>query len=556
MDGLLLVKTSGLPRTVPFNLRDGVATIDLDVEDSWAPGVSLQATAFQRPAQVRPIQPLQTEQWLTIEPVGRQLQVEVRLPEKARPNQDVTVTALAREPSGKPVAGRISLWAVDEAVLSLTNYSPPNLVGALLAPNDLRWFTTSRVGDLLRAFVPETGDPYGPLSGSDAAWGMGSGEAGGEGKRGIGDELDVPGKPRRQFFETTPLFLGDAPLHADGSTTVSFRLPDNLTTYRVTAIVSAPLPGAIVPARFGIGTAKMRVALPLQIRPAIPGNLRPGDQAEIAALVDNVAGPAGRVEVKVLALPDGQTTPVALTEASPATADIAEHEQRRFAFKLRGLASGIARLHMDVTLHPQGGGAILSDWVEATIPVQAEPPLFDRVAVHGTSDSEAALAVPVRLPQTTARNQGKVELALSSTLLGSLGGAVKELLSYPYGCVEQTASRLVPLLVLPELAKPNLAAGDTVSAAAAREIQRLVNLRIGDRAWFHYWPEQKQISVFSSYAVLVLALAYRAGHTNIEINNLGFDAALELRWMPEDGISDEGRALAFLADDVVYVMPC
>lgn len=105
----------------------------------------------------------------------------------------------------------------------------------------------------------------------------------------------------------------------------------------------------------------------------------------------------------------------------------------------------------------------------------------------------------------------RIELALASSLLGSLDGALADLIVYPHTCLEQTASRLVSLLLLREQAQAHLPPGQTVNAVIARLVQRIHDLYIDHWTGFATWPGQKERSPFSGYATLVLVLAHKAG---------------------------------------------
>src|SRR5213075_782947 len=74
---------------------------------------------------------------------------------------------------------------------------------------------------------------------------------------------------------------------------------------------------------------------------------------------------------------------------------------------------------------------------------------MEAVAVAGDTDSSKREGlVP---PQGVRRDLGGLELSLSSSALGGLSGAIDQLVEYPYGCVEQLSSRLVPFVAVREV---------------------------------------------------------------------------------------------------------
>jgi uncharacterized protein YfaS (alpha-2-macroglobulin family) len=92
-----------------------------------------------------------------------------------------------------------------------------------------------------------------------------------------------------------------------------------VTTYRITAIASAPLGAGGAPARFGEGRATVRVVAPLHLRPATPPHLRPGDQVDAAVLVHNRTGAPAIAELTVAVSGPPGPRPSRSTPARPAS---------------------------------------------------------------------------------------------------------------------------------------------------------------------------------------------------------------------------------------------
>jgi hypothetical protein len=138
------------------------------------------------------------------------------------------------------------------------------------------------------------------------------------------------------------------------------------------------------------------------------------------------------------------------------------------------------------------------------------------------------VAVPVKLPEG---KHGKVDVALTVTALGDLEDAADYLSDYPYGCVEQTTSRLVPLVAMRGLGSraPN------VDKEVAEAVAHLQSMQLPDGR-FAYWPQGSEASGFgTAYAAWILLLAKQAGHV-----------------VPK---ADLARALAALAADVTAALP-
>ncbi|MCB1003921.1 MAG: hypothetical protein KDB35_07010, partial [Acidimicrobiales bacterium] len=91
------------------------------------------------------------------------------------------------------------------------------------------------------------------------------------------------------------------------------------------------------------------------------------------------------------------------------------------------------------------------------LPIEAERTLSDRVAVYGSLDGPApkgvATLLPFVLPDAIDPNFGGLSVSIGATILGGVEDAVAYLVKYPYGCVEQTSSSLLPLIPLGQLAR-------------------------------------------------------------------------------------------------------
>jgi hypothetical protein len=163
---------------------------------------------------------------LAFDPESRRLEVSVTAAkERYEPGEEATVEVLVTDAGGRPVRAEVNLAAVDEALFKLEAYS---YEGDIL--RSLYSFLPSGV---LRTYASH------PLPEDLIAPGGRGGNGG----------------ARQDFVDLA--FYGSVWTGADGRASVSFKLPDNLTSWRVTAIaVTAALEG-------GKGLGRVAVGLPL-----------------------------------------------------------------------------------------------------------------------------------------------------------------------------------------------------------------------------------------------------------------------------------------------------
>lgn len=531
---VVMVVKGGIHEVHPVTLDSGLASIELEVDDGWSPRVEFVVFAVDRRSALFEVDTAKTRVDVGLD--ARTLSVAVSAPTEAQTGETIPIEIAARDSAGEPVAGHVSVWAVDEAVLSLSPLQLPAFVEAFRvdASSDYRMSEVYRT--LRRAFAPGP-DLYRPRA-FDPRWrtstetiggygyGFGASGAGyGGGGGGIG-RMGSAGAPivARSKFSSAPIFVGDAEVGADGIARVEGTLPDNLTTFRLTAVVSAPLTSSPVEARFGTGDARVRVTRPLVVRAALPRILRPGDNAEVGVMIDNRAGGAGQVEVEVeLTQADGV---LELIDAPSRSLPIGAGEQLRVPFRVRALASGSPEFEARARLTPTAAGnRNVADGVRLPVPVEAERTLSDRVAVYGSlSDADAdtdagtgtgasAALLPFALPTAIDPNFGGLSISVGSTILGGVEDAVAYLVQYPYGCVEQTSSSLLPLAPLGQLVRQGYPMGiDEPERYIRAGVERLAAMQLSSGG-FAYWPGGTVESPYASaYAAWVLWQVRAAGY--------------------------------------------
>jgi uncharacterized protein YfaS (alpha-2-macroglobulin family) len=136
----------------------------------------------------------------------------------------------------------------------------------------------------------------------------------------------------------------------------------------------------------------------------------------------------------------------------------------------------------------------------------------DALGIAACAACTTAVVIPLAIPREVDPERGGLQLRMASTALTGLSDAARFLVDYPHGCVEQTASRLLPLLALGELG-PELT-GLEASALEARVEAGLARMSSMQRpsGGFSYWPGFGAENEYASFwATLVLGEAVRAG---------------------------------------------
>ncbi|MFV8755700.1 alpha-2-macroglobulin family protein [Nannocystaceae bacterium ST9] len=532
--GMLLLSKGGIHELRRFNLEQGSAEFEFTTSDAWIPHAELWAMMIQPGSTTTHPRLATASASVDIGNQTRNLEVTLDVPSEARTGEQLPIVVHARDSLDQPVRGHVSVWAVDEAILALAPHTLPDFVGAFTVSFAGGLGFADGYGALIFPYVAHADfyskldfvmgwakKPDEVLGTWGSMMGYGSGYGAGGGGYGVGT-VGIGGQPMpaRSKFSSAPIFIGDAELDEQGVAKLSGELPDNLTTFRVSAVVSSPLPEGKVEARFGTSDARVRVTRPVIVRAALPRIMRPGDTAEVGVLVDNLRAGAGEVEISV-ALHEAEGT---LELLSPATATlaIAAGEQVRVPFQVRASKSGTPSFEARATVRPKQGKPE-ADAIRLPLPIEPERTLTDRVAVYGTLDDDGAALLPFELPDEIDPAFGGLSVSIGSSMLGGLEDAVAYLVEYPHGCLEQTSSSLLPLIPLGTLAGTYPLGITDTDAYVEVGIERLRTMQLPNGG-FAYWPGGSEANRYgSAYATWVLGRANRAGY---DVPVAMYDAAL------------------------------
>jgi uncharacterized protein YfaS (alpha-2-macroglobulin family) len=270
-------------------------------------------------------------------------------------------------------------------------------------------------------------------------------------------------RPRREDVDTAA-WQPDLVTGAEGRVRFSFRMPDSLTRWRITA--RAANDDGLVGQRRGF----VRSEKPLYLKWSGPTRYREGDRPAFGLLAFNQGDTAAEAELATSFA--GETARRAVTLPPGAS-----------WLPLPGLAFRAGELQVQLV---QAGAAV--DALAVTLRAAG-----DEWQVRQSTVTDVAQAdVPLSLP-ADARN---LELQLAGGTDALFRGALDDLLAYPWGCVEQTASRLLPLA----LAYPQLAQGEARIADRLRLVMQTSRLRLvqmaGPNARFTWWGEGADEDVF------------------------------------------------------------
>ncbi len=399
---------------------------------------------------------------LQVPPAERPLSVTVAADRADyAPGEPATVTVRVLDAEGRPVQAELSLAMTDVGL------------EALAAGNSLP------IDEAVYAMRENAVLNYDSL-----ALRVSSGENGGGGR-----EL-LPGAALRSDFPDTALWIPALETDAEGWVTTTVQLPDSITQWRVTA--RAVTVGNAV----GEGGLVITTGQELAAQPLFPRQLTVGDVVSLTARVQATEAASGALTATLSGMPVTTAVQSAIVGGGVPlvlnwTAMVTE----------TGLFTPMVQVESETGL---------ADAIQAVIPVQL---LAAREQSGAAGLFQQGLTLPVTLPVGVLPTS-RVRLTLNPAAGVVLEG-VDYLVGYPYGCVEQTTSRLVADLVAVrtlrqlELARPDLEAQlpEWVNAS----VQRIYGFQHENGGW-GWWYESEGDTYQTAWVLFGLGTTAGAGY--------------------------------------------
>ena len=238
----------------------------------------------------------------------------------------------------------------------------------------------------------------------------------------------------RKDFADSALWLGNLVSDASGRAKAKFKMPDNLTTWKIS--------GWAVGTKAEVGSVELKAITrrDLLVRLQTPRFLVERDEAILSAIVNNDFATDQEVRVKLEI--DGQTQLELMSGvAEEQTVVVKSHGQSRIDWRCRATAEGEVKLRVTAI----AAGA--SDAVEQSLPIMVHGFLkTDSFAGTVRRDVENS-KIKFTVPADRRVEQSELVVRVSPTLAMAMIDALPYLADYPYGCTEQTLNRFLSTVI-------------------------------------------------------------------------------------------------------------
>jgi len=514
----------------------GATAVEVPIKPEYAPNIHAKVVIWQ-PLDDRAATRLNGAEGrlliattnLVVPAVREQLRVDV-VPGAPvyKPGDQATLTLRVRDARGDPVSAQVALAVVDKAVLALAAdpsgdlfaafwKARANAVGTHDGVRPSHWYanrendrsnrSTYWNGAPTTPHPPPrpTGAPGGPTS-TPAAAPTGpppspapTGTAGPSptpgGPGGPAAPPDAPAAVPRREFRDTAYWAPAIETGPDGDATVTFVVPDNLTTW------SALARAITVDTKAGQGTGEVVVTQPVIAEPALPRFAVQGDEFVLDVLGRNYAGGTQSGTCTL------DTPGLVQLDKGERKLELPLNETRVARWSV--VASKVGVNTVSARLVTPAG----SDAIELPLGVQAFG-IPERFARSG-STSDVAVE-PFTLPFKAVPDDARIEIRLAPRIVSGIFDGAADLVGFPYGCVEQTMSKMLPNAVVARLARePGAVPPEKLKELPEymdAGLQKLYGFQNGDGSW-GWWPGSGGRNLYlTAYVLHGLTLSQQGGY--------------------------------------------
>lgn len=310
----------------------------------------------------------------------------------------------------------------------------------------------------------------------------------------------IPLARLRQDFRETAAWLPHLRTGPDGLATTTFKLPDSLTQYRLTAVALTKA------TEVGIGQGKLTASMPLAVQVVVPRFAVESDRLFAVGLIHNATNAPRTCDLE-------WTIAGAAMEAGPARVEVPAKGTARVGVWMSMNAIGTAKITL------KAGDAKDADAETRTVRVQplgreqevATNQALVRIADKGGQFNQQQ---EFTLPKGFVADELHLGIGLTRIELVQALDGLDYLVDYPYGCIEQTMSRFFPAVVVKHTTYNtpltlSRAAADKLPDVLSKGLTRVYNHQHPDGSWGFFTDSRN--NEMTVYVVYGLARCQAAG---------------------------------------------
>ncbi|MBU1078767.1 MAG: alpha-2-macroglobulin family protein, partial [Spirochaetes bacterium] len=474
---LLTVEKDKIIYKKVVEMKNNTTTIKIPVDKEFRPNFYVTASLLRHYSILNSDRPMREFGIAvgTVDQTENKLKVSLEMPDKVRPKRKLNAKIRVKNARGRAY---VTVMAVDEGICQITGFK---------VPDPFKYFTRKR------ALGVTSYDTWSDII-SDIKIMKNMLRVGGdEGEEAADRKHLSPVQIKR--VEPVSLFSGIVKLSLTGTGNISFDIPQFNGTLRVMAVASAD-------DRFGSSEEMVLVTDPIVLTSSLPRFIAPGDSFKIPVRVYNKTGKDGTFAVNLTV-----KGPVSLVGSGKKEIKIKDNREASLEF------DALAKMDIGkVTFTITSSGN--NEKTEETTDVPLRPS-GQRTTAYESGRLAEGKSITFKIPSDFIGNPDLHVLIAKLPVIKYMG-SLKYLVGYPYGCLEQTTSKAMPMLFVKDILNgvdPNEFArlgGDYFIREAIRKIERMLQVDQG----FSFWPGGYYYNDYTTaYASHFLLEADKKGYT-------------------------------------------
>lgn len=360
-------------------------------------------------------------------------------------------------------------------------------------------FADRRVARMEKSLSLDSAEPAAPMM--QAAGAMMEADAS-LNEAGGGTSSEIAPVVRKEFADTA-YWNGLVSIDEKGIAKVNFRMPENLTGWKIRSWVLGE------GSRVGEASVEVVTTKKLLVRVQTPRFLVETDEVVLSANVHNYLNKSKRVRVTL----DVSDQLVKLLSPKEQIVEVDSQGTVRVDWRAQTLGEGQAVVRMSAFTDEE------SDAMEVQLPIKVRGILKTESFSASIRPDRQEAKIEFTVPEARRIEQSRLEVRFSPSLALSMVDALPYLVSYPYGCTEQSLNRFLPTVIVQGELKRLGVSLDEIR----RKRSNLNAQEIGaDRKRADKWKVYPENPVFDEETVRTMARAGLERLTSMQMSDGGW----------------------------------
>ena len=399
------------------------------------------------------------------------------------PSSTGTLQVSVKDKNGNGKSVELAIGIIDEKVLALTRYKSPDL-SSLSRISIPLGVGTADIRSWLSKQTPLKMIWNKPLTGGGGL-----------------EKSSASNTTLRSDFNPVAYFSPSVVTDSNGNATIEYKLPDSITSYRIYIVACDKGNG------FGKTELPLIASKDFYIEPGLPRFFSKGDNFNFLVKAINNSEAASTLNFM-----SNATTNLSISQQGE-DYFLDAMDSTQVSIRGEALSTGMASVDFSGTLEDK------TDAVQLEVPIHSGYTIGTDVIV-GSFRGDTKLTLPIdQVLEKDSHKDDFIEnsefnLTVATTPFLRMSGGIAYLLQYPYGCIEQTSSRLLPLVALRGLIDEGHIPGITTASAnkyIKAGVDRLFMMQT-ESGGFGYWPGNKNPHMMGTlYAMAALSIAKKNG---------------------------------------------